>query len=243
MKKLNSKRIKNVGFLIMTLTLSSFIQAQQKADPNTYLDSIKTELQKKWPDNRTINLVFHGHSVPSGYLKAGKVNRMTSYPYQTLKKISDEYPYAVANSIITAIGGEQSEQGAKRFKDEVLTHRPDVLFIDYALNDRSIGLERAKNAWEKMIEEAKGYGTQIILLTPTPDLKEDILSSDAELEKHSEQIRQLAKKYEVGLVDSYALFMEIAKTEDLKTYMAQNNHINEKGHQIVADAIMEFFDK
>jgi len=94
-----------------------------------------------------------------------------------------------------------------------------------------------------MIQQAKGYGTKIILMTPTPDLKEDILSLDAELEKHSEQIRQLAEKYEVGLVDSYALFKEIAKTEDLKTYMAQNNHINEKGHQVVANAIMKFFDK
>lgn len=219
------------------------IQAQQNTNPATYLDTLKTELQKKWPDNRTINLVFHGHSVPSGYFDTPNVRTLASYPHQTLKKVKEIYPHAVVNIIVTAIGGEQSEQGAARFKDEVLTHRPDVLFIDYALNDRSIGLERAKTAWEKMIQQAKGYGTKIILMTPTPDLKEDILSLDAELEKHSEQIRQLAEKYEVGLVDSYALFKEIAKTEDLKTYMAQNNHINEKGHQVVANAIMKFFDK
>lgn len=232
---------KKVVFLLLISLIPNPSQAQQKADQETHLDSIKTELQKKWPDNRTINLVFHGHSVPSGYFDTPNVYTIEAYPYQTLKKVKDLFPYAVVNSITTAIGGEQSEQGAERFKDEVLTHRPDVLFIDYALNDRSIGLERAKAAWEKMIREAKAYGTKIILMTPTPDLKEDILSSDAELEKHSEQIRQLAKKYEVGLVDSYALFKEIAESEDLKTYMAQNNHINEKGHQVVAEAIMEFF--
>ena len=80
------------------------------------------------------------------------------------------------NSITTSIGGEQAEQGAERFKEEVLIYRPDVLFIDYALNDRSIGLERAKIAWEQMIQEALAYGTKVILLTPTPDLKEDISS-------------------------------------------------------------------
>ena len=215
--------------------------AQTSANEATYLDSIKMELHKKWPNNRTINMVFHGHSVPTGYFETPNVNTLASYPYLTLKNVKKIFPYAVVNSITTSIGGEQSEQGAERFEKEVLTHRPDVLFIDYALNDRGIGLEHAKKAWEKMIEEAIAYGTKVILMTPTPDLREDILSPNSELAKHSGQIRQLAEKYKIGLVDSYMLFKEIAKAEDLKTYMAQGNHINEKGHLIVAKTILDFF--
>ncbi|GAB3654609.1 SGNH/GDSL hydrolase family protein [Echinicola sediminis] len=188
-----------------------------------------------------MNLVFHGHSVPTGYMTRGWVNTQGAYPYLTLLKIKNHYPYAVVNSITTSIGGEQSEQGAERFTTEVLCHRPDVLFIDYALNDRSIGLERAKIAWIKMIEEAQEYGTKVILLTPTPDLNEDIFSDDSELAKHSEQIRNLAKEYNVGLVDSYKLFRDFARDNDLRMYMAQNNHINTMGHQLVADKIYEFF--
>ena len=30
------------------------------------LATLDGELRKSWPDNRTINIVFHGHSVPSG---------------------------------------------------------------------------------------------------------------------------------------------------------------------------------
>jgi lysophospholipase L1-like esterase len=208
-----------------------------------YVDSVIIELQKKWPNNRTVNLVFHGHSVPAGYFATPEVQTLNSYPNLVLQKVKENYPTAVVNTIVTAIGGEQSEQGAERFKDEVLNHRPDVLFIDYALNDRSIGLERTKIAWEGMIEDALAYGTKVILLTPTPDLTEDILSDKAPLQIHSEQIRQLAETYKVGLVDSYLLFKEIAKTKDLESFMAQNNHINEKGHQIVANAIMEFLKK
>ena len=155
--------------------------------------------------------------------------------------INDFYPYSVVNTITTSIGGEQAEQGAKRFKDEVLNHKPDVLFIDYGLNDRSIGLERAKVAWEQMIQDALAYGTKVILLTPTPDLKEDITSDETPLAQHSEQIRALAKKYNIGLVDSYALFKALAEIQPLRGYMSQNNHINQKGHQFVADAIFEYF--
>ena len=215
--------------------------AQDRTNAANYLDSIKIELEKEWPKNKTINLVFHGHSVPSGYFRTPEVNTLASYPHLTLVKVKRLYPVAVVNSITTAIGGEQAEQGAERFKEEVLSHRPDILFIDYGLNDRSIGLERAKKAWKSMIKEALAYGTKVILLTPTPDLTENILSEKVALEKHSEQIRQLAREQNVGLVDSYALFKEIAKTKDLRPYMAQNNHVNEKGHEIVAESIVAFF--
>jgi acyl-CoA thioesterase-1 len=148
----------------------------------------------------------------------------------------------VVNTIVTAIGGEQSEQGAKRFKKEGLNHKPDVLFLDYALNDRSIGLKRTKIAWDKMILEALNHEAKVILLTPTPDLKESILSNNALLEQHIQQIREPGAEHDVGLVDSYALFEKIAKTENLQLFMAQSNHINKKGHKLVADAIMVYFD-
>ncbi|GGD03665.1 hypothetical protein GCM10011368_01890 [Hyunsoonleella pacifica] len=231
--------------LILLMTLN-FACAQENATTKEeivehYLDSLKKELKVKWPKNRTINLVFHGHSVPTGYTTRGVLDRLNSYPYRTLKKVNDFYPYSVVNTITTSIGGEQAEQGAKRFKEDVLNHKPDVLFIDYGLNDRSIGLERAKVAWEQMIQEALEYGTKVILLTPTPDLKEDITSNETPLAQHSSQIRALAKKYKIGLVDSYALFKALAEIQPLKGYMSQNNHINQKGHQFVADAIFEYF--
>lgn len=230
------------GFTFL-LSLNFACAQKKEIVSSSYLDSLKKELKVKWPKNRTINLVFHGHSVPTGYSTRGVVDRLHSYPFRTLKKVNDFYPYSVVNTITTSIGGEQAEQGAKRFKEEVLVYNPDVLFIDYALNDRSIGLERAKIAWEKMIKEALAYGTKVILLTPTPDLKEDISSNDTNLAKHSEQIRNLANKYNIGLVDNYALFKKIAETEPLIGYMSQNNHINQKGHQFVADAIFEYFKR
>ena len=40
---------------------------------------------------------------------------------------------------------------------------------DYALNDRGIGLKKAKKSWTSMIEFAKLAGIKIIVLTPTAD--------------------------------------------------------------------------
>jgi arylsulfatase A-like enzyme/lysophospholipase L1-like esterase len=220
----------------------SALSSNNSNTDTSYIADILTELRKKWPKNRNINLVFHGHSVPSGYYRAGQVNIFESYPMQALKKITQQYNYATVNCIKTSIGGENAEQGAERFESTVLVHQPDVLFIDYALNDRKMGLERSKIAWERMIEKALAKNIKIVLLTPTPDLNEDIKSDDTALEKFSAQITELAKKYNLALIDSYHIFKLLAeKGIDLNAYMSQNNHPNEKGHQLVADEICKLF--
>lgn len=209
----------------------------QVADKETYLKDVKVELTKKWPKNRTVNLVFHGHSVPSGYFKTPDVRTLRAYPHLVLQAVKEAYPYAVANAIVTAIGGENSEQGAKRFRRDVLTHRPDVIFIDYALNDRGIGLKRAEAAWEAMIKEALAANVKVILLTPTPDTSVNILDGRTPLAQHADQIRKLAEKYHTGLIDSYAAFREKkANGENIVDYMSQINHPNEKGHRLVVNA-------
>lgn len=228
--------------LLFTSVLLSLSMMAQTGRSEDYLKDIRQELQKEWPYNSAINLVFHGHSVPSGYFNTPNVRTMEAYPQQVLEAVKDIYPYAVINSITTAIGGENSEQGVKRFKQDVLCHKPDVLFIDYALNDRGIGLDRSRKAWEEMIEEAQAKHIKVILLTPTPDLKEIILDDQAPLEQYSKQIRALSIKHGTGLVDSYAAFKEKKKNgEDLKTYMSQSNHPNERGHKVVKELILDYF--
>src|SRR5262245_50112113 len=151
------KLISVILFFLFTISINAQVALQA-----TYLDSIKSELNKTWPKNRTINLVFHGHSVPTGYFNTPNVRTLDAYPHLTLGAIKKVYPFAAVNIITTSIGGENAEQGAKRFVDDVLTHKPDVLFIDYALNDRGIGLERARKAWVKMIKAALKAKVKII---------------------------------------------------------------------------------
>lgn len=233
--------------LYLLLSFVSSVKAQavvntSNNNPAIYLQQIKAELIKEWPKNRTINLVFHGHSVPAGYFKTPVVNTLAAYPYQLLEKIKALYPNATINIINTAIGGEHSISGAKRFRKEVLTHHPDVLFIDYALNDVRQGLTPSKKAWTKMIKAALKQGIKVILLTPSPNLKFDILEEDHELAQHAQQVRALANSFEVGLVDSYQLFQQKAQEgEDIATFMSQGNHPNEKGHALIVHAILPFF--
>ena len=228
-------------FFICSLGYSQDAELE-RVNPSTYLNDLKKEMQIKWPDNRTINLVFHGHSVPAGYFLTPEVNSLVAYPALVLKEIKARYPFAVVNVIVTAIGGENSVQGAERFERDVLIHKPDVLLIDYALNDRGEGLEKSCHAWMQMLRLAKEQNIKVILLTPSPDQRVDYTDANNELQQHTDQIIRLAKEHQVGLADSYKAFEFLYTDKDeLRKYMSQVNHPNEKGHELIAREIIEYF--
>lgn len=228
--------------LFLPILFISFWSQAQIADSNTYLKDLKSEMQIEWPKNRTINIVFHGHSVPAGYFKTPQVSTLDAYPNLLLKGLKTIYPFAVINVIVTAIGGENSVQGAKRFERDVLIHKPDLIMIDYGLNDRGVGLEKAYSAWNQMIKLAKEQRIKVILLTPSPDQSVNNADADNELKKHADQIRKIATENQIGLADSYQAFSFLyANKEQLSKYMSQVNHPNELGHELIANELIKWF--
>jgi lysophospholipase L1-like esterase len=235
------------GLLLISVLVSwvgSSVAQAQPALPTGYLAAVVEKLEEAWPKNHTVNVLFHGHSVPAGYFKTPAVDSLHAYPNLVRVALAERFTNAVINVIITAIGGEASDQGAARFDAEVLNHQPDVLFIDYALNDRRIGLEKAKAAWGEMIQKALAANVKVILLTPTPDQKAKLDDPADPLNQHAEQIRRLAAEYHVGLVDSLAQFKAaLAAGAPLTNLMAQVNHPNAAGHKIVADELFRWFEQ
>ena len=238
-------KLKCITLLFTVFLLHSLLPlcAQTILPDTNYLSAIRTELNKPWPGNRTINIVVHGHSVPAGYWHDHEVHSLESYPNLLLRKLKSKYPYAVINMIVTAIGGENAIKGQLRFDSSVLNHKPDVLILDYALNDRFSGLEKSKAAWEKMISTALRKNIKVILVTPSPDQRVDIIVKDNDLEQHARQISRLAADFKVGLADPFSLFQKIKKEGgNIGDYMSHVNHPNEKGHEIIAAELMKWFN-
>lgn len=208
-----------------------------------YLSPQLDEMALKWPDTRVINIVCHGHSVPAGYFATPFVNTFDAYPHLLHRMIKERFPFATINVIVTAIGGENAPQGAARFESDVLTHKPDILIIDYSLNDRACGLEEAKCAWEDMIQKALARNIKVILCTPTWDNHYYAMDESWEqLTAHAKQVRALADKYNLGLADSFEAFRkQIDTPADLTKYLSHVNHPTRAGHQLVAEEIAKYF--
>jgi acyl-CoA thioesterase I len=212
------------------------------AHPPSYLEGLRESARIEWPANRTLTVVCHGHSVPAGYFKTPEVRTFESYPHLLHRGLKDHYPHAVFNVTVTAIGGETSPAGAERFEHDVLPLRPDVLTLDYGLNDRRVGLESSLKAWRSMIETALARNIRIILLTPSPDLASNLSDPADPLNRHADQIRGLARDYGIGLSDSLAAFLDAARDgKDPASLMSQGNHPNHAGHQLIARRLLEWF--
>ncbi len=210
--------------------------------PSTYLADLTALLRTQWPGNRTVTIVCHGHSVPAGYFATPLVDTFRAYPHRLHRGLKRRFPWAVINVIVTAIGGETSEPGAQRFARDVLALHPDLVTIDYALNDRGLGLAKARANWVAMLEQAGAAGVKVLLLTPTPDQRAPLDDPADPLQQHAAQVRQVAGEYGVGLVDSLAAFeARIQRGTQLADLMSQCNHPNAKGHALVVKELLKWF--
>ena len=224
--------------MLSTLIFASILQAS----PQDYLSPIVQELQKEWPANKMVEIVCHGHSVPAGYFKTPTVDTMNAYPQLLKAGLSNRFPHAVINVTVTAIGGENSISGEKRFAQDVLSRHPAVVTIDYALNDRYQDATQVHNAWVSMVTQAKAQSIKVILLTPTPDQSSKLDDPTDQLNIRAEDVRSIAKEQGVGLVDSLNLFKaEIKKGIKLSDLMSQINHPNRKGHDLVSTDLLKWF--
>ncbi|MFK7743101.1 MAG: SGNH/GDSL hydrolase family protein [Planctomycetota bacterium] len=216
------------------------------ASPVAYLSELGSELRKAWPDNRTIRIVCHGHSVPAGYFKTPVVDTFHAYPHLLHAALKKRFPHAVVNVIVTAVGGEASDQGCRRFDADVLGLRPDLITIDYGLNDRRIGLQESRRSLLAMLAAARRAHVPVLLLTPTLDSRSKPSDAEDPLRLQAELIRQVAAASGVGLVDSYQAFLsavagDAGDPEPLAGLLAQSNHPNHRGHQIVVAELLRWF--
>ncbi|UXA53339.1 SGNH/GDSL hydrolase family protein [Xanthomonas prunicola] len=203
------------------------------------LAAVKADLLKKWPDNKTVNIVAFGHSVPAGYFVTPTVNTREAYPRLVADGLAASYPTAVVNVITSAVGGENSSAGLARFKREALGHLPRVVTIDYGLNDRGLSIEQSRSNLTQMVHQAKQANACVVLVTATPDLGGDTPSSKSSLVAQVAMIRDLARAENVPVADAFAAFSDYRG--DRMDLMAQPNHPNAKGHRLVADRILRLF--
>ncbi|MEI7986823.1 MAG: SGNH/GDSL hydrolase family protein [Armatimonadota bacterium] len=224
--------------MLSTILLATIIQAL----PRDYLADVVKELKKDWPANRMVEVVCHGHSVPAGFFKTPEIQAQNAYPNLLRMGLNQRFPHAVINVTVTAIGGENSISGEKRFARDVLGRHPDVVTIDYSLNDRGQDRETVHQAWISMIKQARAQNIKVILLTPTPDQSAKMDDPNDPINRQADDVRAIAKEQGVGLIDSLAEFKKAIKAgTPLPSLMSQVNHPNREGHTIVANELLRWF--
>ena len=93
-----------------------------------------------------------GGEVRIGYL-GGSITAQDGWRPKTLRWFQEQFTNARLREINAAIGGTGSDLGVYRVRQDVLKHRPDLLFIEFAVNDAGAAPEQIHRCMEGIVRQ------------------------------------------------------------------------------------------
>lgn len=93
-----------------------------------------------------------GAEVKIGYL-GGSITAQPGWRPKTLAHFQAAYPQAKISEINAAIGGTGSDLGVCRLRQDVLDHKPDLLFVEFAVNDGGAPPEQIIRCMEGIVRQ------------------------------------------------------------------------------------------
>jgi hypothetical protein len=115
----------------------------------------ETELVESNPRGGLPNLfakLDRGDAVRIAYL-GGSITAQDGWRIKSLKWFQEQYPKARASEINAAIGGTGSDLGVFRLRHDVLEHKPDLLFVEFAVNDGGAAPEQIYRCMEGIVRQ------------------------------------------------------------------------------------------
>ena len=167
------------------------------------------------------------------------------------------------------VSGDKVSNLLERYKEDVLSLNPDIVFIYIGINDvwhkydfgTGTDILFYENGLRKIITDIKSNGARVVLCTPTvigenkgeftlvnkfKDIETmEIMNGD--LDAYSDVIRKLSSELDTDLVDLRKIFVN---------YILENNpnnepagittydgvHLNDLGNKLIADEMLKFLN-
>ena len=93
-----------------------------------------------------------GKEVRIAYL-GGSITAASGWRVKSLAWLAEQFPEAMLSEINAAIGGTGSDLGVFRVQRDALRHKPDLLFVEFAVNDGGAAPERIWQAMEGIVRQ------------------------------------------------------------------------------------------
>jgi hypothetical protein len=149
-----------------------------------------------------------GAEVKIGYL-GGSITAQKGWRVLTLEHFKKAYPQASFAEINAAIGGTGSDLGVFRVQQDVLSKGPDLLFVEFAVNDGGADPQRIIRAMEGIVRQTWKASPQTdicFVYTLTESLSPPML--EGKLQRSASAMEKVADFYGIP---SITLGMEVAK--------------------------------
>jgi len=99
------------------------------------------------------NKIRNKQTVKIAYLGGSITRADNGWREQTFNWFKQQYPSIKFEQIMAAIGGTGSDFGAYRLQNHVLKHKPDLVFVEFAVNDNAKNSQQVKEAIEGIVRQ------------------------------------------------------------------------------------------
>ncbi len=188
-------------------------------DPDPYKNTERGDAPVAEKGENDYTVAFIGGSLTAG--GSLWINATRDY-------LQEKMPDKNVVTINAGKGGTTSDFGAARFSEDVAQYNPDLVFIEFAVNDRgALKNDNAKIYMESMIYQCKQLENEpvvIFLYAPSPVDKD---SSEYEQWEAGVEIKEgLAKHYGIKSINVYDyMYNEYEATKEQEGYETFDNYL------------------
>lgn len=154
-----------------------------------------------------------------------------AYAYRVYEWLQQKFPDADLTYVNAGIGGTTSHFGTARVKEDLLTYEPDLVFLDFSVND---------DATDFFAETYEGVVRQILLSEKAPALV-PVYHIYYQNGMNAERVHaKICRHYELPVVSMRPLYQKLLDGElEMEEITTDGLHPNDYGHKLVADLIIE----
>jgi acyl-CoA thioesterase-1 len=184
-----------------------------------------------------VTIVAFGDSITAGFA----VRR--GFPSFWKSLLAEKYPEAVVEIINAGNSGDTSKDGLARLDWAVLSYEPDLVTINFGINDCVLGLDLEEfemNLVEMVRRIRAGPNSEMLLLSSQPL---ETPPYDRLVQDYYQAVERLAREMDVGFVDVYGAWMRAVRagTPLSSLILPGLDHPNEAGYRIIAEELMRLF--
>lgn len=189
-------------------------------------------VMEKATSGKEITIGFLGGSITAG---AAATSPETCYAYRVFEWWERTFPRAKCVYINAGIGATSSKFGVARVEEDVLIHKPDMVFVEFSVNDEDTSLYQ--ETFEGLIRK--------LLLTPVQPalfMFNNVFYDDG---RNAQRVHnEIGKYYDLPIVSmKESLYRDIEKGNLNNTDISEDNlHPNDFGHGLVAGVITNLLD-
>jgi len=200
-----------------------------------------------------LDKINQGGEIKVAYF-GGSITEANGWRVQTLAAFQEKFTKAKFTEINAAIGGTGSDLGVFRLGSDVLRHQPDIVFVEFAVNDGGTPPEYIWRQMEGIVRQIwKANTATDIVFVYTFRTGHETSILNAETPRSVSAMEQIADFYGIPSLDFNIPVVQLAEKgkltyqsnepEEGKLHFSTDGvHPTEAGHKIYTEVVLDAVD-